>query len=667
MTTKFPLPIMLLAVFAFTSGLSHGDSTIASSETAISTYTLPTLTVRGQEIANLRPASTFQSVVSNLDFDPRIDFQSRNMAEAQGDINIRGGIFEGTGIQVGGITLIDPQTGHYSTELPIAPEMLNKPSIYTGSDNALYGFNSTAGTLSYQWNEMLTGGSLTLGTGENNLKFRRIHNAITGNLNTKNPWSWGAEFELSDSESDGTIEFGDHDFDRSTGRFQIIGNDSQTDFFLGQQSKVFGWPRMYTGMNYDIFAKEYEHLDTRLMMISHKKYFANNNFINFSVSKKDNSDYYLLDARENYTKTISEGTEERIRDIFYEVNHDTEVKTIALNGLYNINQNLSILYNTQFTEDKWTKQNEKYNQTDTLDLSILYDKEYDPVSASRSYFKLSILPEYSIKINEEETLKLRLGGSYDDSNKDSSELSIIGDIKLINTDTNGNTNIIYLSYSESSQVPGYGAIGKAKKTNEDTSNIFASSPLGREKSQNLELGIMKYRDTFRVEATAFYRWDKDLVDWCYLDADNSARTATGLDIDTFGLEVIASKKWKEFESIVSYTLLDKNEDYGLEEWDGSFYALNYAKQRFTLGSIWSPSEIVSVRIDNEWRIQEKNELRKSDNEALFTYISLSVYPPKYPGLELFAAFDNIWDDDFEDVPGTPGKGMQGSFGAIFNW
>ena len=178
---------------------------------------------------------------------------------------------------------------------------------------------------------------------------------------------------------------------------------------------------------------------------------------------------------------------------------------------------------------------------------------------------------------------------------------------------------------------------------------------------------MKYRDTFRVEATAFYRWDKDLVDWCYLDTNNSARTATGLDVDTFGLEVIASKKWKEFESIVSYTLLDKNEDYGLEEWDGSFYALNYAKQRFTLGSIWSPSEIVSVRIDNEWRIQEKNELRKSDNEALFTYISFSVYPPKYPGLELFAAFDNIWDDDFEDVPGTPGKGMQGSFGAIFNW
>jgi vitamin B12 transporter len=82
---------------------------------------LPALTVMGQETANQRPASTYESPISNLEFDPRVDMQVRNMTEAQGDLSIRGGTFENTGVQVGSATLLDPQTGHYTTELPIAP------------------------------------------------------------------------------------------------------------------------------------------------------------------------------------------------------------------------------------------------------------------------------------------------------------------------------------------------------------------------------------------------------------------------------------------------------------------------------------------------------------------------------------------------------------------
>ena len=118
------------------------------------TNELPTLTVLGQETANQRPVTTYETPISNLDFDPRVDFQSRNMAEAQGDISIRGGTFENTGIQLGSATMLDPQTGHYTTELPIAPEMVGEPKVLTGADNALRGFNSSVGTVSYSWSEM---------------------------------------------------------------------------------------------------------------------------------------------------------------------------------------------------------------------------------------------------------------------------------------------------------------------------------------------------------------------------------------------------------------------------------------------------------------------------------------------------------------------------------
>ena len=106
------------------------------------------------------------------------------------------------------ITLLDPQTGHYNTELLMAPEMLGEPKVLTGADNAISGFNSNAGTVSYSWSEITKGGSLTIGGGDHNLNFQRLHHAITGAYGNSKDWTWGAEIEASRSESDGTIPLG---------------------------------------------------------------------------------------------------------------------------------------------------------------------------------------------------------------------------------------------------------------------------------------------------------------------------------------------------------------------------------------------------------------------------------------------------------------------------
>ena len=131
--------------------------------------------------------------------------------------------------------------------------------------------------------------------------------------------------------------------------------------------------------------------------------------------------------------------------------------------------------------------------------------------------------------------------------------------------------------------------------------------------------------------------------------------------------MIASKRWNTIEAIASYTHLSKDEDYGDDSIDASFYALNYAKHRFTLGAIWTPSDTIELRIDNEWRQNQKNSLRLGSDSALFTHIGLSIYPPQFENLELFFAIDNAWDEDFQDVPGTPGRGEQYSVGTTLRW
>lgn len=611
-------------------GLTLGGTVIAQ-EVPTSTeeghveqaLSLPTLIVSGQETANVRPVTTYESPVSNLEFNPRIDFQSRNMAEAQGDVTIRGGIFENTGFRVGSATLIDPQTGHYSAELPIAPEMLTAPEVLVAGDNALYGFNSTVGTISYGWSQIQDGGSATLGGGDHDLNFQRLHHAVTGTFANAEDWSWGAEAETSRSESDGTIQYGDHNFDRTTGRVQLVGPNSQTDFFAGYQSKFFAWPNMYTTDG----VHETENLKTSLFIINHKQSYDDRSFIEGTAYYREHKDNYIY-SRENPQ--------------WYDARHTTYVTSLGFSGLHAWNDQYGLNYSAQIAADE-------------INSNKLEDN-------SRTAAKLILLPEYQMEMHDGESVTVRIGGSFDDTNRDDSKFSGICDLTWEHRENDNHFESLYISYVETSQIAGYTAIAAS------SGGPFASnSDLDRETTQNLELGGSLNRDTWTFEGALFYRWDDDLVDWTYSENDTSARSAKGVDIETFGIELIASKRWNTVEAIASYTFLDKDEDYGDDTIDASFYALNYAKHRITLGAIWTPCESVQVRIDNEWRSQEDNDLRGSDNEALFTHIGVSVYPPQIDGLELFLAVDNAWDDDYEEVPGTPGRSDQVSCGATYRW
>ena len=630
MLTKTGSLIYSIAIVALATCLCHGESPKAQYRSENdSIYTLPTLTVKGQETANIRPATTFESVVSNLDFDPRMDFQSRNMAEAQGDINIRGGTFEGTGIKVGAATLIDPQTGHYTTELPIAPEMLSEGVVYTGAENALGGFNSTAGTIAHQWSRIVDAGSTTIGGGNNSLNFQRIHHAFKYDFTKSPEWTWGAEFEYSRSESNGTIKYGDHAFNRSSGRFQLIGPNSQTDFFAGYQDKFFGWPELYAA---PFGSNETEDLITQLFLINHKcTYAAEKSYWESAIYHRINSDHYI------YNRSAPDPDKPYL--------HKSKITSIALSGFHSINEATGIHYASQL-------------MSDTIDSNSLTFGNFN----SRTNYKLSVLPKYTFNLNKIDNLTLRAGASYDGDNRKGNELSIISDLIWEKVDSNGDSQSIYLSYSEASKSTGYTALN----SNPNGYLFAGNNALSRERSNNLELGSQVNKREWRFEGAVFYRWDKDLVDWTFGSNENN-REANAVDIDTFGIELIASKRWHTLETIASYTFLDKKEDYGDEKIKGSFYALNFANHRITLGAIWTPNDMVKVRLDNEWRSQADNPARTSGSQALYTNISLSIFPPKHDKLELFVTLDNAWDEDYQEVPGTPGRGDQVSCGATYRW
>ena len=602
---------------------------------------LPALTVMGQETANQRPATTYETAISNLEFDPRVDMQVRNMTEAQGDLTIRGGTFENTGVQVGSATLLDPQTGHYTTELPIAPEMLSEPKILTGPDNALRGFNSNTGTVSYSWSKITPRGSLTIGGGDHNLNFQRIHHALTGAYGDSQDWTWGAEIEGSRSESDGTISYGDHAFDRTSGRIQLLGPDSQTDLFAGYQDKFYGWPGMYTA---NTERKETEDYQTQLYYLNHIQSYDEDSTWEASLFHRIVNDHYIL--KREIPLWVIGSTQ-------WAGYHETQVSGLAFSGKHFVNENLAINYHTQFASDEidtFTEYNgTRYKGLDRGDFT------------SRDYLKLSLLPEYSIARSANEKLILQAGATFDDTNRNSSEVSPIFRITRQKTMDNSYSET-YLGYSQSSQVVGYTAVG-----GNDTGGLFRSNHnLDRETSKTIELGHFIKTDTWKLDSNIFYRWDNDLTDWTYFTGDVN-RTANPVDTKTFGFELVASRKWEKFEAIASYSYLKKKEDYKKPDFVGSFYALNYPEHRLTLGVMWNPIDSLQIRVDNEWREQRKNEIRTGPDSAFNSHLAASYYPSQFNDLELFLAYDKPWDEDFQDIPGTPGRGDQFSFGATYSW
>ncbi|GFD70392.1 TonB-dependent siderophore receptor [Alteromonas sp. KUL106] len=605
------------------------DTSVANGSVNSNEQGVERITIEGAATANNKPVGTFNSPISNLEYDPRVDLQSRNMAEAQADVTIRGGIFENTGFRVGSATLIDPQTGHYFAEIPIAPEMLTKPSIFTGVNNALYGVNSSVGTVSFGWRPLQTSGSVSLGVGNNNFNLQRVHGAVKHKLDDYSGWSVGMEGEYSRSESDGTIANGDHNFERASGRVQLASEVAQTDLFYGYQQKFFGWPNLYTPFN----VNETEDIETRLVMLNHKQRYGEKSLGNtFEVSAyyRKNNDHYVF-SRENPEA--------------FQAFHETEVKSLALSGIHRILPDFGINYSAQFTADDITSTTLENNFT------------------SRDYYKISVVPEYRTQLNSNESLTVRLGGTFDDTNRDDDRLSFVGDISWLTQSGNNASRTLYLSFAEATQVAGYTAIGGST-----TSGLFRSNnQLQREVSKNLEFGASFDQSSFKIDTAVFYRWDNELTDWTYSFDATSARSANPVDIETLGAEIIAVKRFDSADVVASYTYLDKSEDYGIDGVDASFYALNYPPHRATLGLVWFATDTLEVRVDNEWRKQETNALRSGSDSAFFSHATLTYSPAQIEGLNLVLAVDNLWDERFEEIPGTPGRGDQYSATVTYFW
>ncbi len=280
---------------------------------------------------------------------------------------------------------------------------------------------------------------------------------------------------------------------------------------------------------------------------------------------------------------------------------------------------------------------------------------------SRTYLSISLAPGYQWILDSGASLSLLAGLRADFSNRDEDALMPLLGLSLEQAVGQG-VNRFSLDFSRTSQLPGYTALNSPPR------GLFGgNADLGREYANTLTLGAEHENRKWQLTGAVFYRRDQDLVDWTFSQSSPSARQANPVDLEVTGLEAFFAWRSEKVNLIGGYTWLHKNADYGNAMVDASYYALNYARHRFTLALVYQPLEQFEIRLDNEYRRQVDNVLRSGELNAYTAALSANWRPAFLNRIRLNLVADNLTDNEFQEFPGTPAYGRQISLGLGLDW
>lgn len=145
---KIALCVLSSAIFTIISAQDTNDldpvtvtTSLAPEKTSQTGRNL--FVLKGERFADL-PVHSIDELLRYL---PGVEIQARGPMGSQSDIVIRGGTFQQVLVILDGLRLNDPNTGHFSSYIPIAPTEIDRIEILKGASSAVYGSEAVGGVI----------------------------------------------------------------------------------------------------------------------------------------------------------------------------------------------------------------------------------------------------------------------------------------------------------------------------------------------------------------------------------------------------------------------------------------------------------------------------------------------------------------------------------------
>ena len=92
-------------------------------------------------------AAPVTSIQDLLEYTAGVDVRQRGEGGTQADVSIRGGTFDQIAVLLNGVNLSNPQTGHYSFDLPVNLSDIERIEILSGPSSRIFGASAFAGAI----------------------------------------------------------------------------------------------------------------------------------------------------------------------------------------------------------------------------------------------------------------------------------------------------------------------------------------------------------------------------------------------------------------------------------------------------------------------------------------------------------------------------------------
>ena len=146
--------VAVMLVLHLCNGKAWGDESVSAAGTLAETVvsaprSIGYLDVPGSDVTVFTAGDIDSLAVQNipdlLEQVASIDITGKGTPGSQADISMRGSSYEGVLVMVNGITVRDPQTGHFSLDLPVRLESVERIEVLRGGGSAMYGSSAAGG------------------------------------------------------------------------------------------------------------------------------------------------------------------------------------------------------------------------------------------------------------------------------------------------------------------------------------------------------------------------------------------------------------------------------------------------------------------------------------------------------------------------------------------
>ncbi len=487
------------------------------------------------------PAASIHELLDNL---PGIDIRSRGANGVQSDISMRGGTFDQVLVLLNGVNITDPQTGHLNLELPIDISAIDRIELLQGATMSMFGYSAMSGAIN-----IVTGEA-----GKDNIN-ASIEGGDYGYLNTsigtkQNVEKWTITANGAYSQSSGYMKNTDFKngklFAHAALCDSVIGNISLQ---LGGQTKAFGANSFYS-LKYD---NQFENTRTIFASAQWEKRLGA-----FGIE----SNLYHRTLQDRFE--LIRNYEEAPAWYTFHNHHLTNVSGINVKGSW-----YSSIGKTSAGVEL---------RNENIISNVLGDKLDNPIQVpGQDDSTLFIYGKNRLNLNyfveqhffiDDFSASVGISGNYNTMFSHNLACSASAAYRFT---TNGN---IFASFNRSIRLPTFTDLYYKSATQ------IANPNLQPEKSMTAEIGINYGIKGFNINASAYYRWGQNIIDWIKTPEEEKWRSMNHSNVNALGGEISASYShgyWlKKIEATYSYCQLDK-ETHGYL----SKYALDYLKHKIT--------------------------------------------------------------------------------------